>query len=112
MCSATYQGDAVTAERWAQLIIEKELNRRVVLHDDGSQPSMYDLRIGSVEAPDVAIECVRAVDSVGTETWTVGPAKGPLRLAVKGDWMITIARDARIRRLQERLGPILRDLGA
>ena len=100
----------MTAERWAQLIIEKELNRRVVLHDDGSRPSMYDLRIGSVEAPDVAIECVRAVDPIGTETWNVGPAKGSLRLAMKGDWMITIARDARIRRLQERLGPILRDL--
>ena len=60
VCSATYRGDAVTTERWLQLIIEKELNRRVVLHDDGSQPSMYDLRIGSVEDPDVAIEWAHA----------------------------------------------------
>ena len=58
----------MTVERWAQQIIQKELNRPVVIHDDGSQPSMYDLRIGAVEAPDVAIECVGAVDSVFTET--------------------------------------------
>jgi hypothetical protein len=109
MCSTTYWG-AVTSERWAQLIIEKELDCRVVVHDDGSQPSMYDLRIGTVEAPDVAIECVRAVDPVGTETWNVGPGKGPLHLAVKGDWMIRIARDARISTLRQLLGPFLRDL--
>jgi len=52
----------VTVERWAQQIIEKELSCPVVVHDDGSQPSMYDLRIGVVEAPDVAIECVGAVE--------------------------------------------------
>lgn len=58
----------MTVERWAQQIIEMELNRPVVVHDDGSQPSMYDLCIGATEAPDVAIECVGAVDAVGTET--------------------------------------------
>jgi hypothetical protein len=67
----------VTVERWAQQAIEKELNCRAVVHDDGSQPSMYDLRIGAVEAPDVAIECVRAVDPVSAETWNVGPGRGP-----------------------------------
>ncbi len=72
----------MTVEQWAQQIIEKELNCPVVIHDDGSQPGMYDLRIGSAEAPDVAIECVGAVDSVFTETWNVGPGRGPLRLAV------------------------------
>ena len=101
----------MTSERWAQLVIERELNRRVVVHDDGSQPSMYDLRIGTVEAPEVAIECVRAVDPVGTETWNVGPGKGPLHLAVKGDWRIIMARDARISTLRQRLEPFLCDLG-
>jgi len=52
---------------------------------------MYDLRIGTVEAPDVAIECVGAVDPVRAETWNAGPGKGPLRLTVKGDWIINIA---------------------
>jgi hypothetical protein len=100
----------VTVEQWAQQIIEKELNRRVVVHDDGSQPSMYDLRIGAVEAPDVAIECVGAVDSVFTETWNVGPGKGSFNLAVKGDWRIGIARKARIRTIKRRIEPILQNL--
>lgn len=88
----------------------EKLNRPVVVHDDGSKPSMYDLRIGAVEAPEVAIECVRAVDPVGTETWNVGPGKGPLRLSVEGDWMISIARTARIDKIKERIEPILRGL--
>jgi hypothetical protein len=100
----------VTVERWAQQIIQKELNHPVVIHDDGSQPSMYDLRIGAVEAPDVAIECVGAVDSVFTETWNVGPGKGSFSLAVKGDWRIGIARKARIRTIKRRIEPILQDL--
>jgi hypothetical protein len=101
----------VTVERWVQQIIEKELNCPVVVHDDGSQPSRYDLRIGAVEAPEVAIECVGAVDSVGTETWNVGPVKGLLHLTgVKGDWMITISRDANIRTIRRNIEPFLRDL--
>jgi len=100
----------VTVERWAQQIIEKELNCPVVVHDDGSQPSMYDLRIGAVEAPDVAIECVGAVDPVRTETWKVGPGKGHLRLRVKGDWIIGIAPEAHIRTIKQHIESILRDL--
>ncbi len=90
--------------------MENELNCQVVIHDDGSQPSMYDLRIGAVEAPDVAIECVGAVDSVRTETWNVGPGRGPLRFTVKGDWIIGIAREAHIRTIRQRIEPILRNL--
>ena len=100
----------MTVERWAQQIIGKELNCPVVVHDDGSQPSMYDLRIGAVNAPDVAIECVGAVDPVSTETWNVGPGKGSLRLKLKGDWRIHIARNARVRAIRKRIEPILRNL--
>lgn len=100
----------MTVERWAQQILERELDCPVVVHDDGSQPSMYDLRIGAAEAPDFAIECVGAVDSVRTETWNVGPGTGPLHLTVEGDWIITIARRTRIRTLRQRIEPILRGL--
>jgi hypothetical protein len=100
----------VTVERWAQQIIEKELNRPVVVHDDNSQSSMYDLRIGAVEAPEVAIECVSAVDSVRAATWNAGPDKGPLSLAVKGDWRIGIAPETNIRTLRQRITPILQNL--
>jgi hypothetical protein len=100
----------VTDERWAQHIIQKELNRPVVIHDDKSQPSMYDLRIGAVEAPDVAIECVGAVDSDFTETWKAGPAKGPLHLKVKGDWTIGITWKTQIRKIRRHIEPILQNL--
>jgi len=100
----------VTVERWAQQIIQKELNRPVVVHDDGSQPSMYDLRIGAVEVPHVAIECVGAVDSVFTETWNVGPGRGSFSRAVKGDWRIGIARKAHIRTIRRHIEPILQNL--
>src|SRR5215211_3213220 len=54
---------------------------------------------------------VGAVDSVGTATWNVGPGKGPLRLTgVKGDWMITISRDANIRTIRRNIESFLCDL--
>ena len=39
-----------------------------VVNDDGSAPGMYDLRVGPANAPQVAIECVGAVDQTFTET--------------------------------------------
>jgi hypothetical protein len=65
----------MASEEWARRIVQKALNRAVHLHDDNSQPSMYDLRIGPADAPEVAIECVGAVNRTYTETWNVGPAK-------------------------------------
>jgi hypothetical protein len=58
----------------------------------------------------VAIECVGAVDPDRTETWNVGPGKGPLQLTLGGDWLITISRDSRISMLLRRIEPILREL--
>jgi hypothetical protein len=110
LCSASNEEVLMVFERWAQQIIEKELNRTVIIHDDGSEPSMYDPRIGAVDAPDVAIECVGAVDPIRTEAWNVGLATGPLYLAVKGDWTVTIARDARVRAIRQRIESILRRL--
>jgi hypothetical protein len=100
----------VTDERWAQQIIEKELDCTVAIHDDNSQPHMYDLRIGAVEAPDVAIECVGAVDSDFTETWKRGPGRGPLHLKVKGNWTIGITWKTQIRTIERHIEPILQNL--
>ncbi len=72
-------------EEWARRIVEKELRRSVVVNDDNSRPGMYDLRIGPAYAPELAVECVGAVDATRTETWNVGPSKGPLELALRGD---------------------------
>ena len=59
----------MAGEEWARHIVAKELKRAVELNDDGSVPSMYDLRIGPFDAPEVAIECVGAINSAFTETW-------------------------------------------
>jgi hypothetical protein len=46
----------MAGEEWARRIVEKELNRAVVINDNGSAPGMYDLRVGPADAPEVAIE--------------------------------------------------------
>ena len=97
-------------EEWARRIVEKELGRSVVVNDDGSRPGMYDLRIGPANAPELAIECVGAVDQTRAETWNVGPAKGPLELPLRGDWIITLTPSARIKVIKKRLGPLLQEL--
>jgi len=100
----------MAGERWARRILEKELRRNVEVNDDGSSPGMYDLRIGPVDAPELAVECVGAVDPIRTETWNVGPARGPLKLAVTGDWTIELTPSARIDAIKQRVEPLLREL--
>ena len=58
----------MAGEEWARRILQKELKRDVVVNDDGSKPGMYDLRIGPADAPEVAVECVAAVDPILTGT--------------------------------------------
>lgn len=100
----------MAGEEWARRIIENELGRSVALNDDNSKARMYDLRIGPSDTPEIAIECVGAVDSIFTETWNIGPAKGPLDLPIAGDWTVTISRGARVKVIQQEIGSLLREL--
>src|SRR5215207_7422581 len=100
----------MAGEEWARRIVEKELGRSVVVNDDGSRDGMYDLRIGPADAPELAVECVGAIDPTRSETWNIGPAKGPLELALRGDWIITITPGARMKAIKKRLEPLLREL--
>lgn len=100
----------MAGEEWARRIVQKALNCAVHLHDDNSQPSMYDLRIGPADAPEVAIECVGAVNRTYTETWNVGPAKGPLTLPVAGNWTVEISPTARVKIVKQRLQQFLMEL--
>jgi hypothetical protein len=102
----------MAGEEWARRIVEKELGRTVVINDDGSAPSMYDLRVGPPDAPEVAIECVGAVDQTYTETWNVGPAKGSLQLSISGDWIVEIAPAARVKTVKQHLEQLLQGLEA
>ncbi len=100
----------MAGEPWARQIVEKKLGRHVILNDDNSMPRMVDLRVGSSDAPEIAIECVGAVDPLYTETWNVGPAEGPLTLAIEGDWRVVIDSGANIKRLKKHLEPLLQTL--
>jgi hypothetical protein len=100
----------MAGEELARRIVERELGRSVVVNDDGSKPGMYDLRVGPADAPELAIECVRAVDPIRAETWSEGPSKGPLELALRGDWIIVHTRSARMKAIKKRLEPLLREL--
>lgn len=71
---------------------------------------MYDLRVGPVDAPELAVECVGAVDLTRAETRNIGPARGPLERALRGDWFVTLTRNARIKAMEQRIGPLLREL--
>jgi hypothetical protein len=100
----------MAGEEWARRIIEHELGRSVALNDDNSKAGMYDLRVGASDTPEIAIECVGAVDSILTETWNIGPAKGPLNLPLAGDWTVTISRGARVKVIQQEIGALLQEL--
>jgi hypothetical protein len=97
---------AVSVESWAQVICQRELNQIVDLHDDGSEPSMYDLRVGPRAAPVIAIECVRAMDPTLTELWKGGPQRGAMSLRVAGDWTVGLTRDARLKHLSRLETPL------
>jgi hypothetical protein len=100
----------MAGEEWARRILEKELKRNVVVNDDGSKPGMYDLRVGPADAPEMVVECVAAVDPILTETWNVGPAEGPLKLALRGDWLITLTPSAQVNAIKQRVEPLLQEL--
>lgn len=101
----------MAGEEWAQRILERELEREVIINDDGSVPGMYDLRVGPVDAPEMAIECVGAVDATYTETWNIGPAQGLLQLSsLNGDWGIVIAKEARVKRIRNHVEHLLCEL--
>jgi hypothetical protein len=101
-------GKRITVEECARRILQREIDRPVIRHDDGSEPGMYDLRIGPADAPNVAIECVGAVDPTRTETWNVGPARGPLSLALRGDWYVKLLPHSRLKDILRRIEDVLR----
>ncbi len=105
-------GDQMAGEEAARRTIELALGRPVALHDDNKRPSMYDLRIGPADAPDLAVEVTAAVDAEYTETWNAGPAKGSMTLRLKRSWTVVIASGARVRTIRKRLEPLLMELEA
>lgn len=85
---------------WAREVVSRALGRPVHVHDDGSQPAMFDLRIGPAHAPEIAIEVAGAVDPIFTETWNVGPARGPIQVEADGDWLVVVRSGADLRAIR------------
>jgi hypothetical protein len=77
------------------------------MHDTGRHARMYDLRVGSDAQPEIAIECVGAVDQQRTETWNVGPAKGSFAVPVAGEWHLVLQPDASVKRVKSALPGLL-----
>jgi hypothetical protein len=102
----------LTVEEMARRIIAREIRRVVVLHDNGSRPSMYDLRVGPPEAPEIAVECVGAVDAIGTATWNEGPARGPFVCELRGDWHVVLQKSAKVKLVRKQIEHVLQDLEA
>ncbi len=100
---------SIRFEECARRILQRELGTPVILNDDGREAGLYDLRIGSVEAPAVAIECTAAIDPIRTETWNIGPARGPLLLNLNRDWYVVLRPNARIRALRREIERVLRE---
>jgi hypothetical protein len=99
-------------EEWARQVIQRHLSRPVYLHDDGSQNSMYDLRVGPADNPEIAIECVKDADPDSIRVWKKGPSKGVRILNTKGDWVIELSGSAKVKTLESRLGTLLCQLHA
>jgi len=69
---------------------------------------MHDLRVGPESKPEIAIECVGAVNPVRTEAWNIGPDKGPIFVPIAGDWRVVLRPTANIQRVRRELVGLLR----
>lgn len=91
----------------AQRVIAETLGLDVVQHDDGSAPSMYDLRVGAAERPQIAIEVVGAVNPLYTSTWSAGAARGPESTSAKADWLLFLRDGTSAERLRRKIGGLV-----
>ena len=71
---------------------------------------MYDLRIGNKERPEVAIECVGAVDEQHAALWGFVEKKGPPSGEFHGDWIVEVTPSASLDNIYRELGIVLFDL--
>lgn len=100
-------------ERWAQVCMQKTLQGcRVEPHDDGSRPSMYDLKTVYPDGLTGAVEVTTAVDDERLELWQEVRKRDIIRQepGLIGGWLVRILRSARARDLDKHLTGLLREL--
>ena len=90
-------------------IVSYELGCDVHINDDSSGESLYDLRVGSKHNPEIAIECVGAVDEQtaklfgSSKKWECPPI-------INGDWVVEVVPGGPLKRLYRELAPLLSEL--
>lgn len=94
-------------EEWASRVIGRHLSCAVERNDDGSKVSMYDLRVGPEDQPQIAIKCVRDIDEKAIRVWKRGPMSSPIQVQAPGDWVIELGRNADVREVNKLLPSLL-----
>jgi hypothetical protein len=84
----------------------------VELHDDGSTPSMYDLKIVWPDGTTGAVEVTAAADAPRTGLWQEVRKRSLIRQEpnLAGGWLVRILTSAQARELDKHLPNLLRDL--
>jgi hypothetical protein len=100
-------------ERWVGDCIEAAMpGVRVIQHDDGSRPSMYDLDLVRDGVPFAAMEVTAAADAESIELWNLvnGSEDRWIESDIDGGWMVTVTPKARAKGLKKDLPDLLRAL--
>ena len=100
-------------ERWAQVCIQHTLpDCTVEPHDDGSSPSMYDLKIVYPDGSIGAVEVTAAADGQRVGLWREVRKRALIRQEpdLIGGWLVRVLRSARARDLDRHLTGLLRQL--
>lgn len=106
-------GQLRSEEAWVKACIEQELPRaQVDQHDDGSQPSMYDLKITYPDGMIAAVEVTSAMDEqqIRVRKSTRGRAVRWQEPNLVGGWDVRVAAPEVPKDLKKRLPDLLRDL--
>ena len=86
--------------------MEGVLGKVVLINDDQSEDSMYDLRVGTPDDAELAIECVRATDPLLRAVFGTLKKRLPLTGSFSGHWIIELRREAIVKEIYTKL-PIL-----
>lgn len=100
-------------ERWAQVCIQATLpDCMVELHDDGSSPGMYDLKIVCPDGSIGAVEITAAADGERIGLWREVRKRDLIRQEpdLDGGWLVRVLNSARARDLDMHLATLLRKL--
>jgi len=98
-------------EEWARVMIETALGSCVQQHDDGSQPSMYDLDIIGPEGVSGAVEVTAAASSAALQQWNEMNGRGRWTVPdLLGGWVVHIRTGSSRKALDALLPSILKEL--